>query len=93
MLLRVSPQTASSKADAENPDKPTAEQETPAQEISTHNANGDFETQQQPASTEGPISNGELEGSAANAIEYAQIRLHSSDGEEEVAANTNSGQE
>lgn len=92
MLLRVSPQTASSKADAENPDKPTAEQEAPAQEISTHNANGDFESQQ-PASTEGPISNSELEGSAANAIEYAQIRLHSSDGEEEVAANTNSGQE
>ncbi|XP_075899351.1 myelin-associated glycoprotein-like [Nelusetta ayraudi] len=85
-------ETASSKADAENPDKPTTEQETPAQEISTHNGNRDFETQQ-PASTEGPISNGELEGSAANAIEYAQIRMHSSDGEEEVAANTNSGQE
>lgn len=92
MLLCASRQTISSKADAENPDKPTTEQETPAQEISTHNTNGDFE-KQQAANTEGPISSSELEESGATAIEYAQIRRHSSNGEGEVAAKTNSGQE
>lgn len=60
--------------------------------MSTQNTNDDVE-RGQPASAEGPINNGELEGSAANAIEYAQIRLHSSNSEGEVAAKTNSGQE
>lgn len=92
LLLCVSRQTISSKADAENPDNPTTEQETPAQEISTHDTNGDFE-KQQPANTQSPISNVERGGSAANAIEYAQIRLHSSNGERQVAAQTNDGQE
>lgn len=91
-FLPLSRQTIPSKADAENPDKPATEKETPAQEISTLNTNDNFE-KQQTASTEGPIISSELEGSGANATEYAQIRRQSSNGKGEVAAETNSGQE
>lgn len=78
--------------DTEYADKATLDQERAAQEDSIHYANVDFAKLQQ-AAPEGQIGNGELAGSAANTIEYAQIRLHSSDGDKEVVADTDSGQE
>lgn len=78
--------------DAEYANKVTLDQERAAQEDSIHYADVDFVKLQQ-AAPEGQIRNGELGGSTANTIEYAQIRLHSSDGDKEVAADADSGQE
>lgn len=74
--------------DTEYADKATLDQERAAQEDSIHYANVDFAKP-----PEGQMRDGELGGSTANAIEYAQIRLHSSDGDKEVVADTDSGQE
>lgn len=70
--------------------KATLDQERAAQEDSIHYADVDFAKLQQ-AAPEGQTRNGELGGSTANTIEYAQIRLHYSD--KEVVADTDSGQE
>lgn len=78
--------------DTEYANGATLDQERAAQEDSIHYANVDFVKLQQ-AAPEGQIRNGELGGSIANTIEYAQIRLHSSNGDREVVADTDSGEE
>lgn len=78
--------------DTEYANKVTLDQERDAREDSIHYADVDFAKLRQ-AAPEGQIRNGELGGSTANTIEYAQIRLHSSDGDKEVVADTHSGQE
>lgn len=78
--------------DTEYANKATLDQERAAEENSIHYANVDFAKLQR-AVLEGQIRNGELGGSTANTIEYAQIRLHSSNGNKEVVAVTHSGRE
>lgn len=85
LALCVSCQTITSNSDPKNTDKTTTQPETPAQEISTQNANDVLENQQ-------PARNTELEVSAANAVEYAQILLLASETEGQVA-ETDSAQE